>query len=179
MTSCWNRSSPPDRKCAATECSRCGPSSCTRTAPLGSRGALLSAPYTDEPSTHGLEVTPEARLADVVRRACRAGFQPCIHAIGDAAVTRVLDIYERELGPRGEELRPRVEHAQIVRPQDVPRFGALGAIASVQPTHCTSDMPWVPSRLGEERVTWAYRWRSLLAAKARALPRLRRAGGEP
>jgi predicted amidohydrolase YtcJ len=134
---------------------------------LGSRGALLSAPYTDEPSTHGLEVTPEVRLADVVRRAGRAGFQPCIHAIGDAAVTRVLDIYERELGPRGEELRPRVEHAQIVRPQDVPRFGALGAIASVQPTHCTSDMPWVPSRLGEERVTWAYRWRSLLAAKAR------------
>jgi predicted amidohydrolase YtcJ len=134
---------------------------------LGSRGALLSAPYADEPSTRGLEVTPEARLADVVRRAGKAGFQPCIHAIGDAAVTRVLDIYERELGPRGEELRPRVEHAQIVRPQDVPRFAALGAVASVQPTHCTSDMPWVPSRLGDERVAWAYRWRSLLAAKAR------------
>ena len=134
---------------------------------LGSRGALLSSPYADEPSTRGLEVTSEARLADVVRRAGKAGFQPCIHAIGDAAVTRVLDIYERELGPRGEELRPRVEHAQIVRPQDVPRFAALGAIASVQPTHCTADMPWVPSRLGEERVAWAYRWRSLLAAKAR------------
>ncbi len=134
---------------------------------LGSRGALLSAPYSDEPSARGLEVTPEARLADVVRRAGKAGFQPCIHAIGDAAVTRVLDIYERELGARGDLLRPRVEHAQIVRPEDVPRFAALGAIASVQPTHCTSDMPWVPARLGEARVSWAYRWRSLLTAKAR------------
>ncbi len=134
---------------------------------LGSRGALLSAPYADAPGTWGLEVTPEARLADVVRRAGKAGFQPCIHAIGDAAVTRVLDIYERELGARGDLLRPRVEHAQIVRPDDVARFAALGAIASVQPTHCTSDMPWVPARLGETRVAWAYRWRSLLAAHAR------------
>jgi len=134
---------------------------------LGSRGALLSAAYTDEPSTRGLEVTPEARLADVVRRAAKAGFQPCIHAIGDAAVTRVLDIYQREMGARGDLLRPRVEHAQIVRPEDVPRFAALGAVASVQPTHCTSDMPWAPSRLGEARVAWAYRWRSLLAAGAR------------
>ena len=134
---------------------------------LGSRGALLSAPYADEPSTRGLEVTSEARLADVVRRAGKAGFQPCIHAIGDAAVTRVLDIYERELGHRGDLLRPRVEHAQIVRPQDVARFAALGAVASVQPTHCTADMAWVPERLGDERVGWAYRWRSLLAAKAR------------
>lgn len=133
---------------------------------LGSRGALLSAPYSDDPSTRGLEVTSEARLADVVRRAARAGFQPCIHAIGDAAVTRVLDIYERELGARGDVLRPRVEHAQIVRPEDVPRFAQEGAIASVQPVHCTSDMPWAPDRLGPARIAWAYRWRSLLAAGA-------------
>ena len=133
---------------------------------LGSRGALLFAPYTDDPASRGLEVTPEARLDAVVRRAGKAGFQPCIHAIGDAAVARVLDVYERGLGARGDLLRPRVEHAQIVRPQDVPRFAALGAIASVQPTHCTSDMPWAPSRLGPERIAWAYRWRSLLAAKA-------------
>jgi predicted amidohydrolase YtcJ len=133
---------------------------------LGSRGALLSAPYSDDPSTRGLEVTSEARLADVVRRAARAGFQPCIHAIGDAAVTRVLDIYERELGARGDVLRPRVEHAQIVRPEDVPRFAELDAIASVQPIHCTSDMPWAPDRLGPARIAWAYRWRSLLAAGA-------------
>ncbi|HQT94149.1 MAG TPA: amidohydrolase [Thermoanaerobaculaceae bacterium] len=134
---------------------------------LGSRGALLSAPYSDDPSTRGIEVTSEARLADVVRRAARAGFQPCIHAIGDAAVTRVLDIYERELGARGDVLRPRVEHAQIVRPEDVPRFAQEGAIASVQPAHCIADMPWAPARLGPTRIAWAYRWRSLLAAGAR------------
>jgi predicted amidohydrolase YtcJ len=134
---------------------------------LGSRGAWLSQPYSDELGTHGLEVTPGARLAEVIRRAAKAGFQPCVHAIGDAAVNRVLDLYERELGPGGATLRPRIEHAQVVRPADVPRFGALAVIASVQPTHCTSDMPWAPARLGPERVAWAYRWRSLLSAGAR------------
>jgi predicted amidohydrolase YtcJ len=133
---------------------------------LGSRGAVLSQPYSDEPGARGLEVTSEARLADVIRRAAKAGFQPCVHAIGDAAVARVLDLYERELGPGGAALRPRIEHAQIVRPADVPRFAALGVIASVQPTHCTSDMPWAPARLGPERVAWAYRWRSLLSTGA-------------
>jgi predicted amidohydrolase YtcJ len=134
---------------------------------LGSRGAWLSHPYSDEPTARGLEVTPEARLADVMRRAAKAGFQPCVHAIGDAAVTRALDLYERELGPSGRTLRPRIEHAQIVRPADVPRFAAFGVIASVQPTHCISDMPWAPARLGPERIAWAYRWRSLLATGAR------------
>jgi hypothetical protein len=134
---------------------------------LGSRGAWLAQPYTDEPGTRGLEVTPEARLADVIRRAAKAGFQPCVHAIGDAAVTRVLDLYERALGPGGAALRPRIEHAQVVRPADVSRFATLGVIAAVAPTHCTSDMPWAPARLGPERIAWAYRWRSLLAAHAR------------
>jgi hypothetical protein len=134
---------------------------------LGSRGAWLSQPYSDEPGTRGLEVTPEARLADVIRRAAKAGFQPCVHAIGDAAVTRVLDLYERELGPAGAALRPRIEHAQVVRPADAPRFATLGVIAAVEPTHCTSDMPWAPARLGPERIAWAYRWRSLLDAHAR------------
>lgn len=133
---------------------------------LGSRGAWLSAPYGDEPGTRGLEVTPLARLADVVRRAGKAGFQPCTHAIGDAAVSRALDVYEQQLGA-GTKLRPRIEHAQVVRPEDVPRFARLGVIAAVQPTHCTSDMPWAGRRLGPERVAWAYRWRSLLAAGAR------------
>lgn len=133
---------------------------------LGSRGAWLSAPYTDEPGTSGLEVTPLARLVEVVSRAGRAGFTPCIHAIGDAGVRRALDVFERALaGMPG--LRPRVEHAQVVAPGDVPRFAALGVIASVQPTHCTSDMPWAPDRLGPERTAWAYRWRSLLAVGAR------------
>jgi len=134
---------------------------------LGSRGAWLAHPYTDEPGARGLEVTPEARLEDVIRRAAKAGFQPCVHAIGDGAVTRVLDLYERALGPGGAALRPRIEHAQVVRPADVSRFATLGVIAAVEPTHCTSDMPWAPARLGPERIAWAYRWRSLLAAHAR------------
>lgn len=132
---------------------------------LGSRGAWLAAPYADEPGTSGLEVISAARMLDIVRRAARAGFSPCIHAIGDAGVSRVLDVFEQGLaGLAG--LRPRVEHAQIVAPGDVPRFAQLGAVASVQPTHCTSDMPWVPERLGAERTAWAYRWRSLLDAGA-------------
>lgn len=134
---------------------------------LGSRGAWLAAPYSDEPGTTGLELTPRAQLQGLVQRIGGAGFQPCIHAIGDAAVTTVLDAFEAGLTGAGlVGMRPRVEHAQIVRPEDVPRFAALGAIASVQPTHCTSDMPWAPQRLGEERIPWAYRWRSLLDARA-------------
>ena len=133
---------------------------------LGSRGALLTDPYSDEPGVRGLAVTDEDRLSEVVRRAGDAGFQPCTHAIGDAAVRRTLDVYACALDP-GSGLRPRVEHAQIVRPEDVERFAQLGVIASVQPTHCTSDMPWVPARLGGERTPWAYRWRSFLAAGVR------------
>ena len=133
---------------------------------LGSRGALLTEPYSDEPGTRGLAVMSEDRLADVVRRAGEAGFQPCTHAIGDAAVKTVLDVYACALDG-GAGLRPRVEHAQIVRPEDVERFARLGVIASVQPTHCTSDMPWAPVRLGPERTGWAYRWRSLVSAGVR------------
>lgn len=134
---------------------------------LGSRGAWLSAPYADEPGSTGLALTPPARLAALVQRIGAAGFQPCVHAIGDAAVTATLDAFAGLAEAGGGALRPRVEHAQLVRPEDVPRFAQLGAIASVQPTHCTSDMPWAPQRLGQERIAWAYRWRSLLAAGAR------------
>ncbi len=134
---------------------------------LGSRGAWLTTPYSDEPGTTGLELTPRAQLEALIGRIGGAGFQPCVHAIGDAAVTAVLDAFEAGLHTAGlVGMRPRVEHAQIVRPEDVPRFARLGAIASVQPTHCTSDMPWAPQRLGEERTPWAYRWRSLRDAGA-------------
>lgn len=131
---------------------------------LGSRGAWLSSPYDDEPGSRGLQVTPEAQLEDSVRRAASAGFQPSVHAIGDAAVSQVLDVYQRLLGPGGAGLRPRIEHAQVVRPEDIGRFKALGVVAAVQPVHCTSDMPWAAVRLGKLRVAWAYRWRSLVAA---------------
>jgi len=114
-----------------------------------------------------LELMPRHELHAAVARIGGAGFQPCVHAIGDAAVTAVLDAFETSLNGVGlVGLRPRVEHAQIVRPEDVPRFARLGVIASVQPTHCTSDMPWAPRRLGEERTPWAYRWRSLRDAGA-------------
>ena len=136
---------------------------------LGSRGAALLEDYADEPGTRGLAVTPPERLEADARAAAAAGFQPCTHAIGDRANRDVLDIYERLM--REDEgiraLRPRIEHAQILDAADIPRFGALGVIASVQPTHCTSDMPWAAERLGAARVAeGAYAWRSLLASKA-------------
>ncbi len=134
---------------------------------LGSRGALLGADYADDPGNRGLAVTPVDRLRRVIRLASRAGVQVAVHAIGDEAVHRVLELYA-EVGPvRCRRLRFRVEHAQTVRPEDVALFARVGAIASVQPTQCTSDMAWAPRRLGPKRISWAYRWRSLLAAGVR------------
>jgi len=136
---------------------------------LGSRGAALFEDYADEPGTQGVAVTPSDRLERGARDAAAAGFQPCTHAIGDRANREVLDIYERLMRehPGGRALRPRMEHAQILDAADIPRFGALGVIASMQPTHCTSDMPWAADRLGDERVAeGAYVWRKLLASGA-------------
>jgi len=129
---------------------------------LGSRGALLGSDYSDDPGNRGLAVTSVERLREVVQRASRAGFQVAVHAIGDEAVHRVLDLYQEVGAPVCRRLRHRIEHSQTVRPSDVPRFATLGVIASIQPTHCTSDMPWAPQRLGPNRIRWAYRWRSLL-----------------
>ena len=137
---------------------------------LGSRGALLLDDYADEPGTRGLAVTPPARLEAVAASAARAGFQVCTHAIGDRANREVLDLYERlaRRHPAMRGLRPRVEHAQILDAADIPRFGRLGVIASMQPTHCTSDMPWAPARLGPERTArGAYVWQKLLQSGAR------------
>ena len=137
---------------------------------LGSRGALMLEDYADEPGTRGLPVTPPAQLAGTAGSAVRAGFQPCTHAIGDAANRAVLDLYERLEGEQAavRDLRPRIEHAQILDQADIPRFGRLGVVASMQPTHCTSDMPWAPTRLGSARVAeGAYVWQSLLKSGAR------------
>ena len=131
---------------------------------LGSRGALLGEPYSDDPENRGLEVMPLARLLEVTRRASAAGFQVAIHAIGDEGVHRALDVFSEVGADRSRELRHRVEHAQTVRPEDVDRFSRLGVVASIQPTHCTSDMPWAGERLGASRIGWAYRWRSLRTA---------------
>ncbi len=129
---------------------------------LGSRGALLLADYADEPGWRGLQVTATEHLRDVCRRAAAAGFQVCTHAIGDGANRLMLDLYEETLGPALPSRRWRLEHAQIVDPADLPRFGRLGVIASMQPVHCTSDMDWVATRLGPDRLAGAYAWRRLL-----------------
>ncbi|WP_437662451.1 amidohydrolase [Sorangium sp. So ce1182] len=134
---------------------------------LGSRGAALLEPYADEPSTSGLLLMDRGALARAARLVADAGFQLAVHAIGDRANRAVLDAFEA-LGPgRAAALRFRVEHAQILSPDDLPRFSALGVIASMQPTHATSDMAWAPARLGAHRLKGAYAWRSLRSSGAR------------
>ena len=131
---------------------------------LGSRGAALLEPYSDAPGTKGLITTPEEAVYGLTRSSLQKGFQVCTHAIGDGANRMVLDSYERALQevPEARDARLRVEHAQVLAPQDVPRFAKLGVIPSMQPTHCTSDKAWAEKRLGSERVKGAYAWKSLL-----------------
>jgi hypothetical protein len=135
---------------------------------LGSRGAALFEEYEDDPGNRGLLVTPPDTLAARALRAARAGYQVCVHAIGDRGNAVALDAlagalaWARAAEP-GHPPRPRIEHAQVLRVEDMARFVSLGVIASMQPTHCTSDMPWAPARLGPERVRGAYAWRDLAA----------------
>lgn len=130
---------------------------------LGSRGAKLLEPYSDEPSQTGLLVTPVAQLQDIAVRALRAGFQLNVHAIGDGANREALDVFEAAIKqvPRADH-RFRIEHAQVIDAADIPRFAQLGVIPSMQATHQTSDMYWVEKRLGSTRILGAYAWRSLL-----------------
>ncbi len=130
---------------------------------LGSRGAALLEPYSDDPKNIGLLVSAPAHIQDVATRALRAGFQVNTHAIGDRGNRLVLDAYEAALlaVPTADH-RFRVEHAQILNYDDVPRFAALGVIPSMQASHQTSDMYWAGTRLGAVRLLGAYAWRSLL-----------------
>ncbi|MFH1755504.1 MAG: amidohydrolase [Candidatus Latescibacterota bacterium] len=130
---------------------------------LGSRGAALLEPYDDDPLNKGLLVTPPDSLYKLARLALEHGFQACTHAIGDAGVRATLDAYEKALRDyaRGDH-RFRIEHAQVVSPQDIPRFAALGVIPSMQPTHATSDMYWAQDRVGAERIRGAYAWRTFI-----------------
>ncbi|MEQ8517296.1 MAG: amidohydrolase family protein, partial [Chromatocurvus sp.] len=135
---------------------------------LGSRGAALEADYTDQPGHRGLLLLEEEVLAATMRRAAAAGFQVNTHAIGDRANRLVLDVLAQMRAESGDSgLRHRVEHAQILRPQDLQRFAALDVIASIQPTHATSDMNMAADRLGEARLEAAYAWQSLLESGAR------------
>jgi predicted amidohydrolase YtcJ len=138
---------------------------------LGSRGAALLEDYSDEPGKRGLLVTSPERLAAVALDARRAGWQLWVHAIGDRGNRVALDAFEAAASalpdaPEGGR-RPRIEHAQVVSPEDFPRFGRLSVIASVQPTHATSDMSWAQARLGPSRIAGAYAWRRLKNAGAR------------
>ena len=135
---------------------------------LGSRGAALLEPYSDAPQTRGLMTTPKPAVYDLTRRSLQRGFQVCTHAIGDRANRVVLDAYEHAMRevPTARDPRLRIEHAQVLAPEDIPRFAKLGIIASMQPTHCTSDKAWAEARLGPQRVKGAYAWRSVLKTGA-------------
>ena len=135
---------------------------------LGSRGAALHEDYSDQPGHRGLLVLDEEALRHHMQRSVAAGFQANVHAIGDLANTRVLDEFERlNRDAASRALRHRIEHAQILRPTDIARFGALDVIASVQPTHATSDKNMAGDRLGEERLAGAYAWHTLFESGAR------------
>jgi predicted amidohydrolase YtcJ len=135
---------------------------------LGSRTAYMLEPFSDDHSTHGLAQYTEAQLDSLVTAADAAGLQVILHAIGDAANRQALDAFERAAAANGpRERRHRIEHAQVLDRADIPRFRRLGVIASMQPTHATSDMRWAETRIGRERaVEGAYVWRSLLDAGA-------------
>jgi predicted amidohydrolase YtcJ len=140
---------------------------------LGSRGAALLRPYADEPSHSGLLTLPAATVESLTVEALRRGYQVAVHAIGDRGNRLTLDAFDRALTrvPRSRRKggvknpRLRIEHAQVVAPADIPRFSRLGVVASMQPTHCTSDMPWVRDRLGPEREAGCYAWHSFLDAR--------------
>lgn len=131
---------------------------------LGSRGARLLAPYADEPASSGLWVMDPAMVRKDALAVMKAGYQPALHAIGDAGNRAALDLLEADLKALGHApgAPARIEHAQIVADEDAARFGKLGIVASVQPMHCTDDHAWTPARLGADRVHEAYPWRRFL-----------------
>ena len=134
---------------------------------LGSRGAALFEDYSDKPGHKGLLLLTDEELTHHMSRAVAAGYQVNTHAIGDLANDRVLANYEMlNQAEASRDLRHRVEHAQILRPQDVSRFAAAGIVASIQPTHATSDKNMAGDRLGEERLKAAYAWSTLLDSGA-------------
>ena len=135
---------------------------------LGSRGAQLLADYSDKPGHRGVSGGAYGFDKQVVGTAMSAGFQVGIHAIGDAGNRASLDFIDSvmQAAPGARGLRHRIEHAQVISPQDLPRFRTLGVIASMQPPHAVEDKAWAESRLGPERITGAYAWRSLRKAGA-------------
>lgn len=133
---------------------------------LGSRGAAMLEPYSDDDENRGLPFFSSDEMFAFVDKANRMGFQVGIHAIGDSGNRIALDAIARAQGQRPSSLRNRVEHAQIISLDDIPRFAELGVIASMQPTHATSDMNMAEDRIGPERILGGYAWRRLLDSGA-------------
>lgn len=134
---------------------------------LGSRGAALVEPYADDPGNIGLLITGGDEMAEICERALESGFQVATHAIGDRGNLVTLDAFERCFEEPRPEARFRIEHAQIMRLNDIERMARLGVIASMQPTHATSDMPWAEDRVGGHRILGGYAWRRVLDAGGR------------
>jgi predicted amidohydrolase YtcJ len=130
---------------------------------MGSRGAFFFDDYSDRPGHHGVGGADYGFDAARMAQMAQAGFQLVVHAIGDRANRETLDLFERV----AKGSRPRIEHAQVVNAADMPRFAAIGATASMQPSHAVEDMPWAETRIGPERVKGAYAWRSLRRAGVR------------
>jgi predicted amidohydrolase YtcJ len=135
---------------------------------LGSRGASMLEDYSDQPHHRGLTLYTAEQIKELGALTARHGWQLNIHAIGDAGNRLALDTFEQQFtAAQRQALRPRVEHAQVIALQDIPRFAKLGVIASMQPTHATSDMNMAEDRVGARRIKGAYAWRTLLNSGAR------------
>jgi predicted amidohydrolase YtcJ len=130
---------------------------------LGSRGAALIKPYSDDAHSHGLLFFKSAEMDALMTKAMRRGYQVNVHAIGDAGNKQILDIYRKEVtATKSSAQRHRIEHAQVVQPADIPRFKSIGIIPSMQPTHATSDKNMAETRVGPDRIKGAYAWRTFL-----------------
>jgi hypothetical protein len=136
---------------------------------LGSRGAALLEPYSDDPTNIGLITFDPDKAFQIMVEALKKGFQVCVHAIGDKANKLTLDLFEKafQTVSQVKDHRFRIEHVQVLTKEDIPRFAKLSVIPSMQPTHATSDMYWAEDRLGTERIKLAYAWKSLLNTGAR------------
>jgi hypothetical protein len=134
---------------------------------LGSRGAWLKQPYADSPGSRGLQFHSDAELLALADHAAAAGFQIATHAIGDAANAQIISVYEQLSKKYGANRRWRIEHFQIVDPADIPRLAPAGIIASMQPTHQTSDRLMAEARLGPNRLAGTYAWQSVLKSGAK------------
>jgi predicted amidohydrolase YtcJ len=134
---------------------------------LGSRGALLTAPYADHADIKGLQRADETATLALMKKAADANIQVCMHAIGDEGNRLVLDWMEKAFAATADpkaDRRWRIEHSQILHLEDIPRFRALGIIPSMQPSHAIGDLYFAPARLGEGRLAGAYAWRALIDA---------------